>query len=59
VALRPVWLLGSSSGAVNGALIAGNHPDRSIERLREFWAAAEPGAFAPTAPQAWSYLQNW
>jgi NTE family protein len=40
----PDWLAGTSIGALNAALIAGNPPDRRLERLREFWdLAAEPG----------------
>ena len=31
------WLCGTSIGAINGALIAGNPPEQRVERLREFW----------------------
>src|SRR5271170_6447147 len=31
------WVAGISIGAVNAALIAGNPPERRVERLREFW----------------------
>jgi NTE family protein len=33
----PTWIAGISIGAVNGAIIAGNPPERRIERLHEFW----------------------
>jgi NTE family protein len=33
----PNWVAGVSIGAINSALIAGNPPERRIERLREFW----------------------
>jgi len=33
----PDWIAGTSIGAINAALIAGNPPERRIERLREFW----------------------
>ncbi|MGO9005927.1 MAG: patatin-like phospholipase family protein [Beijerinckiaceae bacterium] len=33
------WLCGISIGAINAALIAGNLPERRVERLREFWEA--------------------
>ena len=33
------WLCGVSIGAINAALIAGNPPERRVERLREFWEA--------------------
>jgi NTE family protein len=31
------WVCGTSIGAVNGALIVGNPPERRVKRLREFW----------------------
>lgn len=31
------WVAGISIGAVNAAIIAGNPPDRRVDRLREFW----------------------
>jgi NTE family protein len=36
----PAWVAGISIGAVNAALIAGNPPERRIERLRAFWDKA-------------------
>jgi NTE family protein len=33
----PNWVTGVSIGAINAALIAGNPPERRIERLRAFW----------------------
>jgi NTE family protein len=32
----PDWFVGSSIGAVNAAIIAGNPPGRRVERLRRF-----------------------
>src|SRR5712672_2412467 len=37
--LHPDWVAGISIGAVNAALIAGNPPERRVEKLREFWEA--------------------
>jgi NTE family protein len=49
--LEPDRLVGSSIGAFNGALIAGNPPERRLERLRAFWdMVAEPGP----SPAAWT-----
>lgn len=31
------WVVGTSIGAINGALIAGNTPENRLSRLREFW----------------------
>jgi NTE family protein len=35
--LHPDWVAGISIGAINAALIAGNPPERRVERLRAFW----------------------
>src|SRR5713226_10708015 len=35
--LHPDWVAGISIGAINCALIAGNPPERRVERLRAFW----------------------
>jgi NTE family protein len=37
--LHPDWVAGISIGAVNAALIAGNPPEKRVEKLREFWEA--------------------
>jgi NTE family protein len=36
----PQWVAGISIGAINAALIAGNPPERRVDRLREFWTLA-------------------
>src|SRR5213075_890927 len=35
--LEPDWVIGTSIGAINGALIAANEPPARLERVREFW----------------------
>jgi NTE family protein len=35
--LEPDWVNGVSIGGINSALIAGNPPERRLERLRAFW----------------------
>lgn len=35
--LAPEWVAGISIGAINSAIIAGNPPERRVERLRQFW----------------------
>jgi len=37
--LHPDWVAGISIGAINSAIIAGNPPERRVDRLREFWEA--------------------
>jgi NTE family protein len=49
--LEPDRLAGTSIGALNAALIAGNPPERRLARLRAFWElVAEPGL----GPAGWS-----
>jgi NTE family protein len=35
--MEPDWLIGTSIGAINAALIAGNERDNRVAALREFW----------------------
>ena len=35
--LEPDWVAGVSIGGFNSAIIAGNPPERRLDRLREFW----------------------
>jgi NTE family protein len=44
---RPDWVAGISIGAINAALVAGNPPERRIERLREFWDLASSSLLMP------------
>src|ERR1017187_966401 len=34
---EPEWIAGISIGAINAAIIAGNPPEKRVERLKEFW----------------------
>lgn len=33
----PDWIIGTSIGAINGSIIAGNKPENRIKKLNEFW----------------------
>ena len=44
--IEPDWVIGTSIGAINGALIAGNAPERRLEALHEFWGRVEQRAGA-------------
>ncbi|WP_310390009.1 patatin-like phospholipase family protein, partial [Roseateles sp.] len=35
--IEPEWVVGTSIGAINGAIIAGNPPGQRMERLHAFW----------------------
>ena len=50
--IEPDWIIGTSIGAINASLIAGNDPSVRVERLRDFWKRVEQNAI-PIAPGAW------
>src|SRR5262245_53332992 len=35
--VEPDWIIGTSIGAINASLIAGNEPEHRLDRLEEFW----------------------
>lgn len=49
--IEPDWVAGISIGAINSAIIAGNPPERRVERLREFWERI-------TSPVSW-HSMDW
>jgi NTE family protein len=51
VGVTPTWFVGISIGAVNSAILAGNPPERRVERLRIFWDRAS--AFSTVELPAW------
>jgi len=40
--IEPDWVIGTSIGAINAALIAGNEPAKRLPRLRDFWDSLRP-----------------
>ena len=42
--IEPDWVIGTSIGAINGSIIAGNEIARRLERLRGFWLRVEKPA---------------
>jgi NTE family protein len=60
--LQPARLAGSSIGAVNAALIAGNAPEERIAKLRAFWEESqlELTGLVPDAIAApWRHMYSW
>jgi NTE family protein len=41
---QPDWVVGTSIGAINAALIAGNPPELRLARVKEFWRRMSAGA---------------
>lgn len=50
--LAPDWVIGTSIGAINAALIAGNRPEDRLLQMREFWYRVRYGLLAETMAQA-------
>lgn len=44
--LEPDWVIGTSIGAINASLIAGNTPENRVIRMREFWRRMDRGLMA-------------
>jgi NTE family protein len=47
--IEPDWVIGTSIGAINAALIAGSAPAERMDRLCEFWRRVEHGHFLGAA----------
>ena len=48
--IEPDWVIGTSIGAINAALIAGNAPEDRMERLAAFWDRVEQPAMPSFLP---------
>ena len=46
------WIIGTSIGAINAGLIAGNTPERRVDALQEFWRRMR-------SEEVWHYLPAW
>jgi NTE family protein len=50
--IEPDWIIGTSIGAINASLIAGNEPQDRLAKLREFWRRMERNP-------AWGFPAAW
>jgi NTE family protein len=50
--IEPDWIIGTSIGAINASIIAGNAVEHRLDRLKEFWRRMERNAF-------WGMLPAW
>lgn len=48
--VEPDWVIGTSIGAINGAIIAGNPPERRLARLEAFWNTVRQQQFHAMLP---------
>src|SRR3989440_9057218 len=53
--IEPGWVIGTSIGAINAALIAGNRREDRLGRLHAFWDRVEQQGMA-AGPFAWTGL---
>lgn len=60
--IEPQWVIGTSIGAINGSIIAGNPPEKRLARLTEFWNLLEhrhtddPGGLWAAAGRAFASI---
>lgn len=47
--IEPDWVIGTSIGAINASLIAGNAPEQRLTRMREFWRRMTHGPLTEMA----------
>ena len=60
--IEPDWVIGTSIGAINASLIAGNAPGERFDAMTEFWARVEHSDLQRMfsgAPLVGSMLSNW
>jgi NTE family protein len=50
--IEPDWIIGTSIGAINASLIAGNEPQNRLPRLKEFWERMAHKSI-------WNYGSSW
>ena len=59
--IEPDWIIGTSIGAINASLIAGNRRGDRIPKLREFWKRVETNStwgFSGVSPPAFPMLSR-
>lgn len=60
--IEPDWIIGTSIGAINASLIAGNRRGDRIPKLREFWKRVETNStwdFSGVSTSFSDALSNW
>jgi NTE family protein len=55
--VEPDWIIGTSIGAINAGIIAGNKPQDRLAKLNEFWNRMERPSIWPFAP-AWTGVSD-
>jgi NTE family protein len=55
--VEPDWLIGTSIGAINASLIAGNKVEDRLPKLKEFWRRMQYSTFWGAFP-AWTGMRH-
>jgi len=55
--IEPDWVIGTSIGAINGAIIVGNPIERRLDRIRGLWTLIEQKRFAGSP--FWPWMSGW
>ena len=53
--IEPDWVIGTSIGAINASLIAGNAPEEQMARLQEFWSRMQHNPWMEFL-RAWPFM---
>jgi NTE family protein len=53
--IEPNWVIGTSIGAINAGIIAGNPADKRLDQLQKFWTTMEYKPWWGNSP----YLEPW
>jgi NTE family protein len=53
--IEPNWVIGTSIGAINAGIIAGNPADKRLDQLRKFWTTMEYKPWWGNSP----FLEPW
>jgi NTE family protein len=56
--IEPDWIIGTSIGAINASLIAGNSPDRRLEALTAFWRKVRRSASGADWTRAFTWFAH-
>lgn len=60
--IEPDWIIGTSIGAVNAAIISGNEIDQRVGRLKEFWRRIERASLwggIPFLSSLGTHMTSW
>ena len=60
--VEPDWVIGTSIGAINASLIAGNPVERRLDRMLAFWSQMEHSDWQTLLarwPGVGSFMANW